>query len=170
MRRVAILLFFFLSWCLLSATYFLGCSPLLKKGGLSQKKQGKYSNLGTPGVFHHLNLKFRLILLESRIRIGREASFRLTFWKEDEAGVEGPLVDPGMALSIWFWMRMPGGDDHPPSRAGSLLPTRNEQSEVVIGSFDFTDVVFNMSGEWDVHIQLKRTDGTVYDEVQTIWI
>lgn len=148
----------------------VGCSPLLKKGVIAGRTQNQFSRVGSPGEFHSLGLSFQLTSLDSRIRVGQEASFRLVFWREGEGSVNGPYSDPGLFPHVWLWMRMPAGDDHG-SFPVEVTPSRDSQGVIVPGSYEVTQVVFNMGREWEIHIELKRADGTVVDAaVQTIWI
>lgn len=147
-----------------------GCSPLLKKGVISARTQSQFSRVGSPSVFENLALSFQLTPLNANIRVGQRVSFRLTFWREGEGTSVGPFVDPGLSPHVWLWMRMPGGDDHGSSQV-VVVPTLNTEGESSIGSYDVTRVVFNMAREWEIHIELRRADGTVVDAViQTIWI
>ena len=157
----------FVSICVIGMS---GCSPLLKKGVIAGKTQNQFSRVGSPGEFRNLALFFRLTPLSSRIRVGQEASFRLVFWREGEGSADGPYNDPGLLPHVWLWMRMPAGDDHG-SFPVEVTPSLNAQGEVVPGSYEVTQAIFNMGREWEIHIELKRADGTVVDAVvQTIWI
>ncbi len=95
---------------------------------------------------------------DAALEVGEPVTFQIKILKKSNH----TLLEPDRPFRVWFWMKMPGGDDHGPSQRGWLerVPPALESGRAnhpslltQPGIFYHRDVIFNMPGTWEIHLQ-----------------
>lgn len=148
----------------------MSCSPMAKTPQAKSTEVSRDIPSGVqdcPFEFSKVMYCAQLGRLNKQYVVGKPMSFKLGFWEKDVGTFAGPYVDPGLEVHTWLWMKMETMSH------GAAAITVNKSS--IDGIYDLTNLVFSMPPRnerqwWELHVQLKKADGTVVDEaVQAIW-
>lgn len=95
---------------------------------------------------------------ESVPTVGKDpGSLVLRIWKTDSHPPTFP--DAEMDLAAYLWM---------PSMGHGSSPVTVEKVSGQIGTFRLSDIFIIMHGDWDMHLQLKRSGSVVDETVSTL--
>lgn len=97
----------------------------------------------------------------------QEREFILRFWEKGKGNSQtGPYVDPSQKVSVKLWMPSMGHGSAPVKIDHHKSASRQDE----IGVFDVTQVVFIMSGNWEIRIQLKQDQKMIDEAIHPIAI
>ena len=144
---------------LISAFLFSACltSPLLEHENASEQTSTKNQPKADPKC----PLKFETLKLCASLEWTKAFSedekgeFIVQFWKQDKPdnneNGKHDLVDPGHTVFVKLWMPSMGHGSSPVRVSSS----KDEQENVIVGSFIASEVHFVMGGAWEIWVQLK---------------
>jgi hypothetical protein len=150
--------------------FTLSCSPILKKG----QPHGQTQNLSS---YQSQFIEFSKVPFQAQFKpqvepipVRKKTHFKLYIWDRTEGSPSGPYTDPSFIPSVRLWMQMKSGS-HGSDSPISLSSSLDSEGQVEPGVYDVKGLVFTMSGEWEVHLELKQSDGTVVDAgMQNVWV
>jgi hypothetical protein len=87
-------------------------------------------------------------------------SFKLKFWNKKMATASGPFVSPTLKVVFLPWMPEHGHS----TREKPKLEQETSLGSPVPGSYKVSNIKYNMDGQWENHLQLKKEDGTIVEE------
>lgn len=129
----------------MKSLFFTVCALLLSVSSSAHPGHGGHLMFAGGALHAHLSWD------SGPDRNGGESKMRLE-WHD---GATHALIEPGRPFEVSLWM--PGmGHGSAPTQIQRVL---DDQGQIVVGTYQVSNMYFIMPGDWDVRVTLKSQDG-----------